>query len=582
MNGVRQASPTMFTRAAADEVDDMWHDTTSIAPIIVPASSASNAGIAVESDGRPSYSFTSRSLTSDLSQVQTRTPAGSVPDYRARPSPVSFNIHEDTELIALSNRTQPQPPQLQSAVSSFEVYQDTALLSPGALASLRTTAAEEEDDEVALAESVARHAASVGSATPVSAAGVGKPRVASSIGLTPILETSRESDASSLSNLSIRSSSSISTTATPSARLAIISTVTPLPTAPSIVITDTPTSPAAIDPFSHATRALIVNDLHFATESGVSVTVHEAEASDELRGLLGEAADGVEGSTVEVGELFLRVEKRMKHEEAGGRERVCVYGVQDMDSGDYHVMHVLPSPSLWCHYISHCLTTRLTNQPTAMSSFHLVSSSHQFTDMCCSFLPPTSEYVTLASLLLAYQRKGKAMGEALVHYYTAELLHSLLLLSSASIIHTNLTATTIHIPATPPPSGDYSSDRSAAWCAHSVRVGAWHQAVDVLVLGREAVDERLDVAALVAVMRAMLAAGGGSGGGGGLRERGVLASAVLRLECCAGESEGGSVSVRHLVEVKEDVERWLMGEGGARVRLLKKLLCEQSVMLSSA
>ena len=565
----------MFTKAAADEVDAMWHDTTGIAPVV--ASTASAAKAASEMDGRPSYTFTSRSLTSELSHAQTRTPAESVPEYRTRPSPVSFNIHEDTELIALNTRTQQQQ---QSAVA-FTVYQDTALLSPRSLAAMRATEPEQEaeDDEVSVADAVQADG-SVGTATPRSTAGVSRARAASLIGLTPIMETSRESDASSLSNTSIRSSSS-ATAATPAAStpslrsVAAVTAATPLPVQPSVVIVDSPASPSAIDPFSAATRSLILGDLHFATEPAVAVSEHHEPASEEVKALL--AADGMEGSTVEVGELFLRVERRMKDEEGVEREQdggVRVYGVQDMDSGEYHVLHVLPTPSLWGHYISHCLNTRLASHPTALSSLHLVSSSHLYSDLCCSFLPPSTDYVSLSSLLSAYKRKGKVMGEALVHYYTAELLHCLLLLSAASIVHCGLSTACVLVPAVSPPSVDWTADRPTAWAAHGVRLGQWQSAVDVLILGREAVDERMDVKGVVRLIRAM-----GSVGGGG---KGVLAGAVVRLECAVGESEGGSVSVRHIAEVKEDVERWLMGEGGARARLLKKLLCEQSVMLSSA
>ena len=568
---VGQSSPTMFTRAAADEVDAMFHDTTNLVP--VQSAAASLAAVAVEADGRPSYTFTSRSLTSELGAVQSRTPASAQPDYRCRPSPVSFNIHEDTELIALSAASQRQP-----APTSFTVYQDTALLSPQSLASLRTTEPFEQqtENEEHLMDGPARDGASVGTATPApsaSASGISA-RAASLIGLTPILETSRESDASSLSNMSIRSSSSLTThtpaASTPSVRSALLPTTTPLP-APSIVIVDSPASPSAIDPFSAATRALILHDLHFATEPAVRVVQHDQSAGEEVRALL-TAADSAEGSTVEVGELFLRVERRAREEEAdaGG---LCVYGVQDMDSGDYHVMHVQPTPSLWTHYISHCLATRLAQHPTAASSLHLVSSSHLFADACCSFLPPSTDYVSLSSLLSAYKRSGKVMGEALVHYYTAELLHCLLLLSAASVVHCCLSPCCVLLPSASPPSADWTADRPPAWSAHCVRLGQWQSAVDVLVLGREAVDERMDVKGLLRLVRAM--------GGGGAAGKGVLAAAVVRLECAVGEAEGGSVSVRHVAEVKEDVERWLMGEGGARARLLKKLLCEQSVMLSS-
>ena len=568
VSNVRPSSPTMFTKAAADEVDAMWHDTTSVAPILTAtASAASNAS---EADGRPSYSFTSRSLTSELNQVQTRTPASTMPDYRSRPSPVSFNIHEDTELIALNTRVEPQP------AVSFSVYQDTALLSPQSLAKLRSAGPSEQEAEY---DEPANSRTSVGIATPLSAASAGNTRAATLIGLTPILETSRESDASSLSNMSIRSSSSITTAtpaaATPSLRSTAVPAATPLPVVPSVLIVDSPASPSAIDPFSSATRSLILGDLHFSTEPAVTIVQHNQPCADEVKALL--VGDGVEGGTMEMGELFLRVEKRMKDEEGEEREHdggLHVYGVQDMDSGEYHVLHVLPTQLLWSHYISHCLTTRLAAHPTAASCLHLVSSSHLFSDLCCSLLPPSTDYICLSSLLLAYKRKGKVMGEALVHYYTAELLHCLLLLSSASIVHCGLSAACVLIPAVSPPSVDWTADRPATWVAHSVRVGQWQSAVDVQVLGREAVDERVDVKGLVRIIRAM-----GSVGGAG---KGVLAAAVVRLECAVGESEGGSVSVRHLMEVKEDVERWLMGEGGARARLLKRLLCEQSVMLSSA
>ena len=560
----------MFTKAAADEVDAMWHDTTSVAPVL-----GSTASTATEVDGRPSYTFTSRSLTSELNQVQTRTPAAAMPEYRSRPSPVSFNIHEDTELIALSGRAPQQQP------ASFTVYQDTALLSPQSLARLRNTGLFEREAEYdgSVAASTVARSTSVGTSTPVSASTGASARAASLIGLTPILETSRESDASSLSNMSTRSSSSITSAtpaaATPSLRSTTVPAATPLPVVPSVVIVDSPASPSAIDPFSAATRSLILGDLHFSTEPTVTVAQHNQPANDEMRALL--TADRAEGSTIEVGELFLRVEKRMRDEEGDASEHdggMCVYGVQDMDSSKYHVMHVLPTPSLWSHYISHCLATRLANHPTAASSLHLVASSHLYSDLCCSFLPASTDYLSLASLLVAYKRRGKVMGEALVHYYTAELLHCLLLLSSASIVHCGLSATCVLIPAVSPPSVDWAADRPAAWVTHGVRLGQWQSAVDVLVLGREAVDERMDVKGLVRLVRAM-----GSVGRGG---KGVLAAAVMRLECAVGESEGGSVSVRHVAEVKEDIERWMMGEGGARARLLKKLLCEQSVMLSSA
>ena len=472
-----------------------------------------------------------------------------------------------------------QPSQCTAAASSVvAVYQDTALLSPLSLATLRTpapTEQETEHDELVAIDTVQ----SVGTATPVSAAGTVNTRAASIIGLTPILETSRESDASSLSNVSMRSSSSITAStpavSTPSVRFTASTAATPMTVVPSVVIVDSPVSPSTIDPFSPATRALILGDLHFATEPAVTVVQHNQPATDEVKALL--AADCMDGSTIEVGELFLRVEKRMRDEEGNDERerdgRMCVYSVQDMDSGDYHVMHVLPTPTLWSHYISHCLATRLANQPSASSSLHLVSSTHLFSDVCCSFLPPSSEYVSLSSLLLAYQRKGKVMGEALVHYYHSRVAE----LSAAALVRLHRAlrplAACVLVPAFSPPSVDWAADRPAAWATHGVRLGQWQSAVDVLLLGREAVDERMDVKGVVRLVRAM--SGGGVGG------KGVVAAAVKRLECAVGESEGGSVSVRHVAEVKEDVERWLAGEGGARARSLKKFLCEQSVMLSS-
>ena len=543
-----QPSPTIHTRAAMDDVDAMFRDVT-----------------ATLSTRPPSNAFCTSSLTAELSLA---TPAQGTIDRKARPSPVSFNIHEDTELIKGLTPFPSPPPSSIPAPSfhpNFPMSDDSALLPrPPAMmtvGSFQVYEDGEEDDVVLQTDEVI--ARGVEAQTPTS---MGRGRRVSLIGLTPIIETSRESDVSSLSNVSVRSTSSLSSH--PPTR-------TPAPPSPLA-------EAASINPLATSIQSLILTDLNVS--SSQNVTSSPTPAPTEVTSLLTSTCEGMD---VDIGGWWLRVEGRRTGEdvdegEGAERRQLRVFTVTDMNTGSPHTLHLHTPPSLWEHHMSALVRDRAGGVASL-----LVGASHVFTDVSCSLLPsPTYATITLAELLSAYHKKGQALPPLLSAFYLHSLLHSLLSLSSVGLLHCALSPSTLHLPCDLLPTDDWQVGLTPAWVSQGLTVGMWTSGVDLGVWESEEGEWRGgDGRGAARVVWAMVQGQGGVedvGKGrikGGLKVGGAEGWEVVKRLWGAGGGEGG---VKVLREVKKEMEVWLMGEGGTRARQVKKLLCTQTVMLSSS
>ena len=582
-------SPTVHTKAAMDDVDAMFADTSSLP---LPLATAAAAALPAAASLRPSLSsaFSSASLTSELASATANGLTQQLRDSRARPAAVVFNIHEDTELITPAARRQAtqqtQPTAATPAAptaASFTVFAD---------------AAEEDDDDVLLqSDDVIRARTSsaplpsaatsaAASATPLSAV-FRRASVASvAAGLTPILETSRESDASSLSNASTRSSCSAVNTSTRASSSCLGLSVSALPAASSATpaaaasSSSPPVSPFAsdlLDPFSSDIQSIILHDLHVRDSD--SVTSYSQQAPADVQQLMDGEAQGVD---VDVGDLWLRVERRLQEEEgqAGddGTKAMRVYAVQDMNSSAVLTLRLHRPASLWEHYISQTVAARVA--PAAAQAFQLVASSHCYDDLCMSFVPAasTSALLTLSSLLSCYRKRGSAVHPSLITHYTAALLSSLSTLHRASIAHHSLSVHCILLPLDP------SASFAAGAEPPSLLLSDWRRAVDLTLLEEgkltQAVGAAEDAAALLRVV-SCLCGGDGELEAERVKEKGGAVGRVLgRLLQAAGGGRGEKPEAL-LQEAKTELDSWLAGEAGARQRQVKKLLCEQSVMLQA-
>ena len=554
-----------------DDVDAMFRDLTSAT---LPS--------------RPSASFVTASLTSELTSLNT--PGAALADGKARPSPVSFNIHEDTELIRVSSV---------ASTSFVSVREDTALIDvrKGQTVAVYQDGDDDEDDVVLQTdEAISARAAVAGGGdkmTPTSTASTGTYRGASLLGLTPIMETSRESDASSLSNVSMRSTSSVSSTRSAPPPSSARSSSRPSPSHVPVARPSTadasetlPSSSCApINPLASSIQALILSDLNVASSAGV--TVEAGPAPSEVTELMGE--EGGEGMDVDVGSWWLRVEGRKAEEdvdEGDGpeRRRMAVCAVTDMNSGAQYALHVHRPRSLWEQFMSSVVASRIP--ATSQGAFLLVSSSHAYDDAACSLVPaPAHATLTLAALLRAYGQKGQTLPPALVAFYLHSLLHSLALLAASNILHCALTPSALHLPSDVLPADDWQADLPGLWLAQGLALSSWTSAVDLAMWDTEDGDWRAaDVRGAARVLLAMfgvearmedVAQGKARCTG---RVGGAEGSTVVRRLWTAG---GGADGLRVMIEVRCELEAWMQGEAGARARQVKRLLCEQSVMLSS-
>ena len=544
------ASPTIHTRAAMDDVDAMFRDLTSTLP---PSSSLP------PSHPRPSAAFCTTSLTSELTSLTT--PACPPQDSRARPSPVAFSIHEDTELIRPTSSL------------PIAVYEDTGLIVPVRAPAARVEVYEDGEDEVEIQsdETIARR----GGQTPTSqGVGRGNPLV----GLTPIMETSRESDASSLSNLSMRSTSSLSTSTTRPSTAAPAPVKAPVAPVPA----PAPAETGPLNPLATSIQALILSDLNIAASAGV--TSHAGPAPSELMALLTGAA--CEGVDVDVGDWWLRVEGRREGEDVvegeGAERRVMrVFTVTEMNSAASYSLHLHQPASLWEHYACGVLAGRGVTAQT-----QLVTATHVYADISASLVPcPQHATLTLAALLAAYRRKGQTLPPLLVAFYLHSLLHGMVGLAEAQMLHCGLTPAVCWVATELLATEDWQPTLPTPWPVQGLTVGAWTSAVDLKVWEGEEGDWRAeDGRGAARVLWAML---GGEGRveevvagkvQGGLKVGSQEAATVVRALWSAG---GGEAGMRAMRAVKRDVEVWLQGEGGSRSRQIKKAICTQSILLSS-
>ena len=584
-----QPSPTVHTRAAMDDVDAMFRDTT--ATSLLPSRPSSSSS---------SSAFNATSLTAELLPLPPTTPHLPLTDAKSRPSPLAFNIHEDTELI----RPPASTPSISSTPSMFQVYEDTALIAASARRAVGQDEEEEEEElEVALQtdETITARLAG-GGTTPTSAASTY--RGASLVGLTPIMETSRESDASSLSNVSMRSTSSLSSQTasfhpTSTTRHPAHPHPTPSHPSPSPRTHSHPAHPtntasgdgSAINPLASSIQQLILADLNVGGSDGV--TVEGGRAPEEVQGMARGEVGGVVGGDVDVGSWWLRVEGGREGEgveEGEGQERrkTVVMHVTDMSSNTLHALHLHQPSSLWAHHMSSVIRARLP--AAAQAALQLVTATHAYEELSASLVPmPSHGTLTLAALLTAYRRRGQTLPSLLAAFYLHSLLHSLLALASAQVLHCALSPAVCHVASDVLVTDDWQAELPSPWPMQGLSLSMWTSALDLAVWeGEEGEWRAADEKGAARVLWAMV--GGeeasveevGMGrlkGTRGGKVGGLDGAGVVRRLWGAG---GGAGGVKVLMELRRELEVWMMGEGGARTRQVKRLLCEQSVMLSSS
>ena len=564
-----------------DDVDAMFRDATATSlPPSRPSSTTSSSSSSI---------FNATSLTAELLPLPPTTPhLAPTEANRSRPSPLAFNIHEDTELI---RPTRPPPP-------SIQVYEDTALIAGGRARAGDEGDEEGEEEEVEVAlqsdEAVTARVGG-GGMTPTSVTEAY--RGASLVGLTPIMETSRESDASSLSNVSMRSTSSLSasqpTTAMPTRPTShphpTPSRRTPSPLTQGQVAPST--ASGAINPLASSIQQLIISDLNVAASDGV--TLGRGGAPEEVRAMMRGEMRGV-GGDVDVGSWWLRVEGRREGEEVEEgegpeRRQTVVWHVTDMGSNTAHSLHLHQPASLWAHHMSSVIRARLP--AASQATLQLVSASHAYDELSASLVPtPPHGTLTLSALLAAYRTRGQSLPPLLAAFYLHSLLHSLLALASCQVLHCALSPSVCHAASDVLVSDEWQAELPAPWPAQGLSLSMWTSAVDLAVWEGEEGGEWRAAEGRGAARVAWAMVGGGEGrveevgmgrvkgAGGGGKVGGLDGTEVVRRLWGAGGGEGG---VRALMELRRELEVWMMGEGGARARQVKKLLCEQSVMLSS-
>lgn len=481
------SSPTICTKAAMLDVDAMFGDATSSLHTFVPPSSSNPmtshlvTGCFTSND---STAFVTRSLTSELGSPLSRSPAeeSTSLSHSSRPSAVAFVIHEDTDLFPHKQQvtlTQPgddedhreddeEEPVIQQpsfSFGSFEIHEDTELLglsqssSPPTTASSRSScSASNSSGPVSTPQILKSLPVSDPSPLPTPSASTSyalsqysTPHFAasstSSCLLTPILETSRENDDSDLmietevfNTTKGQDREPVSRASRKSVRKSIGNLSTP--------------SNETVNPFESSIQSLILKELG-VLDFPMHYLMKQKDSKDPS-GFHILDVDGLLDSSVtdlEVGDSWIRIESKLTSTKGRNYQKDKVaelFSVQNVDESCEYVMALYSPPFLWSFYIGISLIQRLESLdlesarlPNSFSSsllstlFSLPSTVHSYANATLLFSSPIPAR-TLDDILRCYSNAGRQLDESLSLWYCIEILLTLRVLLSCGIVHCGL------------------------------------------------------------------------------------------------------------------------------------------------
>lgn len=283
--------------------------------------------------------------------------------------------------------------------------------------------------------------------------------------LTPILETSHESDGSSVGsmtnprvNLSNRQSFTPNHPLLPSSSSSSSSS-------PPLPLSDLDSS-NTIDPFDFSLRQAILFDQKVSNQVGFNDKSHEM-ASFSLEAVLqGEEMD------LNVEERLLHVDSYEPDEDSTHSNALFCFKVNDIVENEDYTLRVCSPADAWDFFISSELRQRLLGHEESLKRFQLASEFYLYRNLSCSLSPSTEANApSLKQILQLYQAKGQAMDDSLVLFYAIEMLRLLHLLHSNCIIHANLNLSQLLFISEEASDSPVMASTGSAWTAGSAACG---------------------------------------------------------------------------------------------------------------
>jgi len=452
----------MCTRAAMNDIEAMFKDSP-----VTPG-----AGLANRGPPSSGVSFSTRSLTSEIPPMSEAAAMNDMA-HRGRPSPVAFSVFTDEELMTRNIAAQAAAARQQQgsgvtpsfgatsttpapSTSSFIIYADPDVenrapthgsMGGGSMrtGAVRRPLAAREDESVSVSGSASRVATNDEEEEDDDDNATGNTYQHKSYPpLTPIMETSHESDMSHVSNNSTTAHSAAPTPAVtreqPDMNASAIAAATPAPTQTSEATTagesNVPTLPdGVLDSFDVNQRIHWINELGLLSAKGVA-DLTSGNATMDMEAL----ANGKEDQ-VEIGEKIFQI-SRVLHAESNGAS-VLLLG-EDLVDGEGEVqLRIGVVSDLWEHGLgSNVLSNLIARDPNSekliRNLFLAPTESIVYADRCISVAPVGNGGVTMADLLKLYAKNSTTMDERLVVFYCHEMLKLIQILHMNAFIHNNI------------------------------------------------------------------------------------------------------------------------------------------------